>query len=245
MPRFRPRALPTIGVALGAVVFGGLGTWQLRRMGEAAEARVTWAARLAEPPFDAAAPPADPDVRRVRLTGTPDWNRHLLLPNKVRGSLPGFELVVPVHGAGPVVLVNVGWVPGDAVDAVVARERALGPRRTYEGLARVYAEEPDAGEGFPAEPDGFRRYWRVISPDAMGQGVDVAPFVVVEGAALPERGDGPDSEPPIGGWRATPHERPHGEYALTWFAILATLIGLWVHGSTRPDPSGESAGRGP
>lgn len=237
---FRPRALPTIGVALGAIVFGGLGTWQLRRMGEAATALARWEARLAEPAFDADAAPADADLRRARVTGTPDWDRHLLLPNKVRASQVGFELVVPVRAAAGTVLVNVGWVPADGVEAVVAQERALGAPRTYEGLARVYAEDPAAGEGWPLEADGFRRYWRTISPDAMGQGVDVAPYAVVEGESLPERGAGKDDTPPIGGWEARPHERPHLEYALTWFGILAALIGLWVHASLRPTETQES-----
>ncbi len=242
MPRFRPRALPTIGVALGAVVFGALGTWQLRRLSEAEEARVEWSARLAAPPFDATAPPGDPDVRRARVFGSPDWDRYLLLPNKIWGSQPGYELVVPVRTAGPVVLVNVGWVPADAVEDLVARERAAGGERLYEGLSRVYTESPDAGEGMPSEADGFRRYWRAISPDAMGQGVDVAPFAVVEGEALPERGVGPDEEPPIGGWRAAPRERPHLEYALTWFAILLSLIALWVHGSFQAGVNKEERG---
>lgn len=230
---FRPGALPTIGAALGVFVFGGLGTWQLRRLGEAAESRARWEARLAEPPFDAASPPEDSDVRRARVSGAPAWDRHVLLTNKVRRSTLGFELVVPVHGPPQPVLVNVGWVPVDEVDAVVARERARGDTRTYEGLARVYEEDATASEGMPREADGFARYWRTVSPDAMGQGVDVAPYVLTEGEPLPERGTGVDDEAPIGGWSARQHERPHLEYALTWFGILAALIGLWVHGSMR------------
>lgn len=237
---FRPRAVPTVGVALGGIVFGSLGTWQLRRLGESAEERVRWEARVSAPPFDADAPPVDADLRRARVTGSPDWERHLLLPNKVRGSQVGFELVVPVRAAAGTVLVNVGWIPAEGVEALVDRERSLGAPRSYEGLARVYAEDPSAGEGWPTEPDGFRRYWRAISPDAMGQGVDVAPFALIEGESLPERGAGSDDTPPIGGWQARPHQRPHLEYALTWFGILAALIALWVNASVRPAESEES-----
>lgn len=236
MARFRPRAVPTIGVALGAVVFGSLGTWQVRRMGEADEERARWAARIAEPPFDAADAPDDPDLRRARVTGVPDWDRHLLVPGKYLWDQPGFDLVVPVRVDDGAVLVDLGWVPMDGVADIVARERAVAGPRTFEGLARVYGEEPAAGEGYPTEADGYRRYWRKLSPRAMGQGTAVAAFVVREGEALPAHGRPTDREPPVGGWTAAPHERPHGEYALTWFAILATLIGLWIHGSLQPAP---------
>jgi cytochrome oxidase assembly protein ShyY1 len=218
-------------VVLGVGLFGSLGTWQLRRLGEAERALAAWEQRLAEPPFLASAAPPDPADRRAVVAGRPLWERHTLLTNQVHAGQIGFHLIVPVDMGTGAVLVDLGWVPAEGTAEVVERERAKGLERTFEGLARVLPEKEGAAAGFPPEADGFLRYWRAWSPVAMGQGVAVAPYVLLEGPPVQTGGRREDVEPPVGGWEARPHQRPHAEYAMTWFGILLVLISLWVHGS--------------
>ena len=236
MYRFRPRAGPSIGVAVGVLLLGSLGVWQLRRLSEAGAERVRFEQRLAEPPFDGAAPPADPDLRRVRVTGVPDWDHYVLLAGKYMWGEVGYQLLVPVRAAGGAVLVNTGWVPADEVAPILARERALTGERTYEGLARVFEEDPAASGTFPLE-DGYQRHWRSISPKAMAPGAEVPGFVLYDGEGIAADAPIPDREPPIGGWRTEAPERPHGQYAFTWISLMFTLIMVWASASTqRIDP---------
>jgi surfeit locus 1 family protein len=234
---FRPGRGATVFAVIGFALLVSLGTWQLRRRAEAASLRALGEERLAAPAFDAADPPDDPDWRRVRVTGTPDWDHLLVLPSRFMWMQPGQQWIVPVRpegGAGRIVLVNVGWVPDDEAEPILARERAMASPRTYEGLARIPEPFPAArAEG--ADPAGYPRRWRGVAPGQMGEalGMDLAPFVVVEGEGIAETAEIPDRAPPVGGWRTTLPERPHGQYALTWFCLAATLVGVWLSLSVR------------
>ncbi len=242
--RFRPRLAPTLFMVFGVGLLGSLGTWQMRRLHEAEALRARYAERLAQPPFDAAGePPADPDRTRVRLTGTPDWDRRMILPNRYMWSYPGMNWVVPVRveGSERVVLVDVGWVPNDEAEAVLAQERARVGARTYTGLARVASAQEDvaAARIVGGESSGTPTRWVRVAPKVMAQALGVAPqpFYVVEGEGLAEEAEIADRAPPIGGWRTTPPERPHGQYAFTWYALGVTLVCVWLSSSFRREES--------
>jgi surfeit locus 1 family protein len=233
--RFRPARGPTIFAVLGVALLCSLGSWQLRRRAEAREQRAVGELRLAEAPFDAARPPADPDWRRASVTGTPRWDRLMVLPSRYMWMQPGQQWILPVElSGGGFVLVNVGWVPDDESEPILARERAVPSPRTYAGLARVPPPAPQArAEG--TDPAGYPRRWRAVAPAAMGEALGMAfpPFVLGDGEGLAEAAEVKDREPPIGGWRTTLPERPHGQYALTWFSLAATLVGVWASVSVR------------
>lgn len=243
MYRFQPRLVPTLFVLAGLGILLSLGSWQLRRRAEAAGERERYAARLAEAPFDAARPPEDADLHRARLVGAPDWDRLMLIHGKYMWGKPGFQLVVPVRVEGQAsgdasawewILVDVGWVPGDEWEQVVAHERTVGTERHYEGIARVYQETSGATGAYPVA-GGYQRDWRAVSPLAMGQAIGraVAPWVLVEGEGLTTDAAISDRVPPVSGWRTELQQRPHGEYAFTWFSLAVTLVLVWASASTR------------
>lgn len=234
--QFRPRLLPTMFVAGGVAVLLSLGTWQLRRLQAAGVARERFAERLAEPPFDAASPPADADLRRARVVGEPLWDRHFLIAGKYMfGGQPGYHLVVPVRVSPERhVLVDEGWIPADEVALILPNERALPSPRAWEGLARVPAKDEDAAGTFAPE-EGYARKWRAVDPAAMGAvlGVVLEPWVLTEGEGLAADADIPDRTPPIGGWRTEPVQPPHGQYAATWYSLSLTLALVWVSATFR------------
>ena len=208
--------------SLGVAILVGLGGWQLDRRVEAAHARAVATTNLALPPFDAADPPEDLDYRRAFVVGEPASVE--MAPGR-RGWLDlGTHLLARVNAGKEVVLLDLGWMPASAVPAWIAAEKAHGPR-TWSGVAR----RPAAGAG-PS--------WLRLDPKTYGATRD---FWIQEGEEVPAEAENPDREPPIGGWRAGPEERPHGEYAATWFTCAALLSGVWLMSSLR-DPV--AAGRG-
>jgi cytochrome oxidase assembly protein ShyY1 len=63
--------------------------------------------------------------------------------------------------------------------------------------------------------------------------------VVIDGQGLTDEQAIPDRVPPVSGWRLAPVQRPHGEYAFTWFSLGMTLLLVWLSLSfSRRDPSG-------
>lgn len=236
--RIRPTRVPTVFTACGLVLLFSLGTWQLNRRSESASLRIFYAERLAEPAVDVGTQSTDLDWRRGYVEGVPEWDRHVVVMGKYMWMQPGQHLIVPVRtAAGRVVLVNIGWVPTDEYEAIVGREAAIPGARRFEGLARELPPDPQARGTFPEEAGRALR-WRAVDVRAMADAMalhDVAPALLIEGEGLAVDADIPDRVPPIGGWRVAPPERPHGEYAVTWFSLAITLVGVWLSLSVRRD----------
>lgn len=234
MIRFRPTPGFSLFALVGVGILCSLGTWQLNRRAQATETRARYFERLAEPPFDARTPPPDPDLRRVFLEGTPDWDHRFYVHGKYMWMQPGLQLHVPVRmDDGAWVIVDAGWIPMDEAEQFVEIERAVpGPRR-YAGLARALPERADSAGTFPLT-DGYQRSWRTADPISMGRaaGLTTPGWLVVDGEGLAADADIPDRMPPISGWRAEPQTMPHTEYAFTWFGLALSLVLVWVSAST-------------
>lgn len=232
MYRFRPPLLGTALVAVCLVVLWSLALWQYGRLEDAKLARQAFATRLGEPPFDAATPPTDPVNRRAAVTGLPDWDRHLLVAGKYMWGYRGYQLLVPVRTDGPTVLVDLGWVPVHEWSLILERERSAPVPRTFSGLVRAVEPTSSAAGEFPLE-EGYQRKWRSADPVAMGAaiGINVAPWILVDGEGIGPDAPIADREPPVSGWRTALPERPHAEYAFTWFGLGLSLVFVWLSAS--------------
>lgn len=225
MKRFRPPLGFTVFTVFGVGLLWSLCAWQLGRRAEARVELALYSERLQLPAFDASHPPEAPELRRVQASGTPDWDHVQRIIGRYMWTQPGMQLLVPLAVEGGHVLVDVGWVPEDDADAIIARERAAGAVRTYSGIARPFTDDPDA------RLDGGKGgEWRAVSPPAIGRELGKAfpSWVVIDGEGLAEDASIPDRVPPISGWRMVPVQRPHGEYAFTWFGLGMSLLLVWL-----------------
>ncbi len=248
------------------VVLVALGGWQLQRMQWKAELieelQIRGRAPAIKLPVDTRIPGADLVYRPVRVTGhfLHDAERRLL--NRVRDGKPGINLVTPFVRAdgGPTLMVDRGWVPMDWPAA--AARAADTPSRQVEvtGIVRV----PEApGWLTPANrPD--KNEWYYIDLAAMAGSVGVLPFVDyyifttgeapvspgsdnagaaaaasggTEGDAAEMRSE--EAYPVPNTWRI---ELPnnHLSYAITWFALAAALLAVYIVYHVRR-PAGENA----
>jgi surfeit locus 1 family protein len=161
--------------------------------------------------------------RRVRLSGTPDYEREIVLVGRSRGGSPGVNLVTPLRlrDTDTAVLVNRGWVyspDGTTVDHARWRE---GDTVAVEGYVEAFAD-PGPGD-LPAN----QRLARRLSHGAVSTRFPypIAPaYVVAIDAGSTARPDAP-VRPAV----PTPDEGPHLGYALQWFAFaLIALIGAGI-----------------
>ena len=221
MPR---RMLLFAALALaGAVLFVRLGFWQLDRLGQRRERNKLLAARMSAE----VAPWSDTTAlryRRVRLSGTPDYDREIVLVGRSRGGSPGVNLLTPVRlrGSDTAVLVNRGWVyspDGTSVDHVRWRE---GDTLTVEGYVEAFTD-PGPGD-LPAN----QRIARRLSHNAVAARF---PYPIAGAYVVAIAPRGPASPPmsvprdvPVRPGLPTPDDGPHLGYALQWFAFA--LIGV-------------------
>lgn len=215
-------AMGLFAVAVGCLALGG---WQVGRAGEKRVAHAARVALLEQPPLES----GDGRVvleagRRVRLTGTWDRERHILLSGRTYLSAAGVQLVTPlVLGTGERVLVERGWM--EAADARIAHperwadsaaiaegvvERSPVSRRVIPWVA-LASERPgtelwsaralDSAEVASNVPAPVARAW-VRSTVAAGDTASARPGLVTMPFALPDSG-----------------ERVHWAYAIQWFAF--------------------------
>ncbi|WP_439573016.1 SURF1 family protein [Phreatobacter sp.] len=237
--RLRSLVLPGI-LALGALaVLVALGSWQLNRLAwkQALIAQVE--ARAAAEPVPLAPASAwtamsaeTDDYRKVRLTGTFRHNREAYLyhvagdtrtADRSRPQGQGWFVMTPMDLAGGgTVIVNRGFVPTERRDPASRAAGQVGGTVTVDGLVRF----PEIRTIFAASDDAARRlfYTRDIAAMAQAMGLTgaVAPFSV-DADARPVPGG-----LPVGGETRLVFANRHFEYALTWFGLALTLIGVFA-----------------
>ncbi len=244
--RRRPGWLPT-AVTLGLVpALVWLGLWQLDRAEEKAETRSRFERNAELPPVlltpGLAANPEDVLYRRVRLRGTFDEGRQILLENQKHRGRPGYRVFTAMELAGSRqrILVDRGWIPQDP-----GRRRAPDPP-VPAGAVNMRGRAgtpPSVGMrlGPPASTDSWPRpvVYLDLAWAERELGVRLLPFIVVQTAATPGDGLVRRWDPVPAGQRRMPPER-HVSYAVQWFALAAALVAIFigVHLRRRPVTEG-------
>ena len=207
----------------------GLGTWQMQRLAWKEELIAQITARTHQPPVALAelekqVKPGGLEYARARVRGTflHDREQFLWEPDPRQG--PGYHVYTPLRlGEGRYVLVNRGYVT-EAKKAPSSRaEGQLSGEVEIVGLLR----EPIVRGWFSPEHDAKTGVWYWRDHDGMAKaalGADAGKAVrfTLDAEATPAN---PGGWPQGGVTRLTLPNR-HLEYALTWYGLAATLVGV-------------------
>lgn len=243
---------PTLAMLPALALLLALGMWQLGRKAEkealiaGVEARAFGAA-VEVPPRSAWATLdlAGLDFQKVRLEGRfrprPEFHLYTIVSDP-RGGVgrPGWMIYQPFDlSAGGTVMVGRGVVP-EHLKAPASRPDSAPPDGilTLEGLVRA----PEQPGPFAAADDPARNAWHTRDARAFARAAELeglAPFTVEQSTPNP----GPL---PLAGTTRVAFPNRHLEYALTWFALALTLVGVWgayVINIVRRRPRGRDAAR--
>jgi surfeit locus 1 family protein len=209
---------------VSAAIFVRLGFWQLSRLQERRARNALVSARMQSDPIDVRALPRDTAMarfRRVRVTGTPDYEHELVYAARTHRGSPGVNLLTPVKlpGSDTAILLDRGWVysgDGATVDLQKWREHDT----TFVG----YVEElPSiAGSSYTNRPRTIAHLAHDVVAKALPY--PVAPVYVIVLSDSVEAADRISrlSAPPL-------DEGPHLSYAFQWFAFaVVALVGAGV-----------------
>ncbi|WP_374115014.1 SURF1 family protein [Ancylobacter mangrovi] len=231
MRRLLPAGL-TVLVAFALLV--GLGVWQLERLAWKEDLIVKVEARIHAP-----AQPVPDEADWDAVDFEHDEYRHVTAQGRFRHDLevqvyalvdvepdgsggPGYWVVTPLTMAdGSTILVNRGFVPMARKDPASRPEGRGDGLVTVTGLMRM----PEEGGLFTPGNDPQKDDWFVRDPVAIASAkglVRVAPFLI-DADATPNPGG-----LPVGGLTRVAFPNRHLEYALTWFGLAATLLGVFA-----------------
>jgi surfeit locus 1 family protein len=208
----------------------GLGTWQVQRLGwkEGLIAQRNAALTAAPVPLPTTLDDARPlEFHPVRADGE-FLNDHELYLNaqSLKGD-QGFHIVTPFRlSDGTILMVDRGFVPTDKRAPATREAGEIAGPASVTGLLRL----PEAPGWFtpPNEPD--KNSWFSIDLPAMAQAAGVGsalPFYV-DAAATPNPGGWP-----VGGQTITELPNDHLQYAITWFALAAALVVVYIRFAQR------------
>ena len=250
-PQARSLVAPAIATLIAFVLLVALGVWQLHRLswkeGLIAEIDARAHAAPVPPPPSAdwaSLHPRDYEYRHLALAGTFDNAKETLVFRPSEDG-PGYLVMTPLAlASGGTIIVNRGWVP-DSLKAHTSRTAGdlAGPVKVT-GLMRAPearnlftpADDPATGQFFSKDPATI----------AARDGIAAAPFIV-DADAMPANPGGW----PRGGATVIDIPNNHFSYAMTWFGIALTLLGVFgsfawkrLKGEDGPVPERASAGAG-
>ena len=229
---FRLLLWPATATLIALAILLALGVWQLERKAWKDSLIAQIEARAHGEPGEIAPEAQWPEwravedeFRRVRLTGALLHHKEVPvhgLMSAQRGSpVQGFYIFTPLRlASGAIVMVNRGFVPGDLRDPARRDETSLAGPVTVTGLVRA----PETRGWFMPENRPERDDWftRDLAAMARARSLErMAPFWIDL-----------DPVPTATGWPRSGQTRlaipnNHLGYALTWFGIALTLVGVF------------------
>jgi surfeit locus 1 family protein len=221
---------PTLWSVFGLLLLLGLGTWQVQRLSwkEGLIAQRNAALTAAPVPLPRALDDARAlEFHPVRADGE-FLNDHELYLNaqSLKGD-QGFHIVTPFGlSDGTILMVDRGFVPTDKRAPATRDAGEIAGATSVTGLLRL--PEPPGWFTPPNEPD--KNSWFSIDLPAMAKAAGVGsalPFYI-DAAATPNPGGWPQ-----GGQTITDLPNDHLQYAITWYALAAALVVIYIRFAQR------------
>jgi len=229
----RSLLIPGLATIIALALLVGLGTWQLQRKAwkesliRQIETRAYGEPGSIAPESEWATWRADQDeFRKVRITGTflhdLETPVYGLAPGTRQGApLQGYYIITPLRlRTGAVVMVNRGFVPTELKNPATRPQGQPDGEVTVTGLVRA----PEPRNLFTPNDDPTHNTWFARDPRAIAEarGLEpVAPFLI-DADATPNPGGWPR-----GGQTQLTLPNNHLQYALTWYGIALTLVGVF------------------
>ncbi|MBL8703990.1 MAG: SURF1 family protein [Rhodospirillales bacterium] len=217
-------------IVLGMLI--GLGTWQVERMQDKRAMIAERAQRLTAPPLNLPAVIPIPDAlefRRVQVQGRFLHDQELYLGNRLRNGQGGYHVVTPLLRAdGSAVMVDRGWVP---LDRKLPESRAAGQldgQVVIQGIAR----RPRPPGWLTPKNQVEGNFWFVVDLEEMAAATRLPTVLPVYIEAGPQQNPG---GLPIGGQTDVTLRDNHLVYAITWYALAAALVVVYVLRSMKED----------
>ncbi|PWH14659.1 MAG: hypothetical protein DDG59_12565 [Anaerolineae bacterium] len=217
-------------IAVGVMV--RLGIWQLDRLEQRRAFNARVQAQLAQPPLVLDSRSLgenlyDMEYRTVIVQGEYDFANQVALRNQAYQNRWGVYLLTPlkIKGTEQAILVNRGWIPGEAFLNGDWSPYNQEGEVTVKGVIRRAQTRPDFGrrsDPIPSAGEPPLKAWNLANVEAIAQQIDypIVPNVYVQQT----EGEGEAAGLPIPAMvELDLSEGPHLGYALQWFTFAAIL----------------------
>ncbi|MBM3644169.1 MAG: SURF1 family protein [Alphaproteobacteria bacterium] len=229
MFRLKPALWPTLFTLPTLVLALGLGFWQLERREWKRDILDRIATNQAAPvmPFAdlLAADPQRHEYGKVRLAGTFMHEREFHLAARNHRNKVGLQIVTPVRlDDGRIVLFNRGWVPSERKDPARRAEGQLAGRQELSGVVR----RTQTGRWMAPENAPDKNVWFHVDVPAIRALAGASPDARLDRFFIEADDRANPGGIPIGGQTRLDIPNDHLQYAITWFLVALSLIGVYL-----------------
>ena len=222
---FRAMLLPTLFTVPALITLLALGSWQLQRLSWKTDLIAELETAATAPPIrlEEVGPPQQNRFRRVQLVGRFDHGAEIFLTGRTYEGNAGFHVVTPfIDTSGMQILVNRGWV-SEEYRPQEKRVFSLTPGETeLQAIIRL----PQKRGYFVPENDPQKGFWFTLIP------AEIATFLGREAVQTGYYADavrvGEVITLPIAARVRIDLPNAHLNYALTWFGLALSLLGVYI-----------------
>ena len=222
---------PTIWAALCLLLLLGLGTWQVERLHwkEGLIAERNAALGAAPMPLPKALDAARAlEFHPVRADGEFLNDHELFLNAQSFSGAVGFHIVTPFRlDDGSIILIDRGFAPTDRKEPATRAAGEIAGPTAVTGLLRL----PEPPGWFTPANEPQKNSWFSIDLPAMARAAGIGgalPFYYIDADKTPVPGGWPQ-----GGQTITDLPNNHLQYAITWYALAAALIAIYIRFALR------------
>ena len=225
---FKPKLIPLISFFLALTVLLSLSFWQVKRL--------VWKTNLIEQRISSfeAEPkdltdikrPEENEFKKVFVEGELLNDFEFFMPALSKNGNNGFHIIVPLKvDKKNLILFDTGWIPLNKKEKDKRLSNIFEEKKKFTAVIRL----PGRKGYFQPDNDKVKNFWFFVEPDLMEETISKK---LEKNFYLEAYNNGPNGYP-LGNQTRIYIRNNHLQYAITWFLIALSLIGVFLFAKIR------------
>ena len=225
---FKPKFVPLVSFVIALLILLSLSLWQVKRLvwkTNLIEQRVSNFEGEPKNLFDIKKPDEN-EFKKVFIEGQLLNNFEFFMPALSKNGNNGFHIIVPMEvEKKKFILFDTGWVPLAKKEKNKRLNNLIKEKKIFTAVIRL----PGRKGYFQPDNDNIKNFWFFVEPKLMEETISMK----LENRFYLEAVDNGPNGYPLGNQTRIYLRNNHLQYAITWFLIALSLIGVFIFASIR------------
>lgn len=225
---FKPKFVPLVSFVIALLILLSLSLWQVKRLvwkTNLIEQRVSNFEGEPKNLFDIKKPNEN-EFKKVFIEGQLLNNLEFFMPALSKNGNNGFHIIVPMEvEKKKLILFDTGWVPLAKKEKNKRLNNLIKEKKIFTAVIRL----PGRKGYFQPDNDNIKNFWFFVEPKLMEETISMK----LENKFYLEAVDNGPNGYPLGNQTRIYLRNNHLQYAITWFLIALSLIGVFIFASIR------------
>jgi surfeit locus 1 family protein len=225
---FKPKFVPLVSFVIALLILLSLSLWQVKRLvwkTNLIEQRVSNFEGEPKNLFDIKKPNEN-EFKKVFIEGQLLNNLEFFMPALSKNGNNGFHIIVPMEvEKKKLILFDTGWVPLAKKEKNKRLNNLIKEKKIFTAVIRL----PGRKGYFQPDNDNIKNFWFFVEPKLMEETISMK----LENKFYLEAVDNGPNGFPLGNQTRIYLRNNHLQYAITWFLIALSLIGVFIFASIR------------